>query len=114
MGLGTVLTQEESDEEHVAAFASCLLNNVEKDYSMSERECLSVVLAVEKWRPFQEGAQLEVVTDHVALSWVFNTQSQFTVQYRKCSLNTIPDALSRIELRGRSHNKVVHPCCVSK
>lgn len=109
-GLGSVLTQQQEGEEKVIAFASRSLSKSERNYSVTERECLAVVFACDKFRPFIEGTKFTVITDHASLKWLNKmkdptgrlarwsvklNQFDFEIIHRKGKFNVVPDALSR-------------------
>lgn len=110
VGLGGALTQVIDGEERVIAYVSRTLNAAEKNYSVSEKECLAIVFAIEKLRPYLGGFHFTVISDHMSLKWlnsikspsgriarwaVFLQQFDFEVQYRKGSMNQLADSLSR-------------------
>ena len=66
-GLGAVLTQVINGQERVLEFASRTMNSAERNYSVCERECLAVLWAVRKFRPYIEGYKFKVITDHSSL-----------------------------------------------
>lgn len=110
-GLGAVLVQVGDDaEEHVISYISRSLSTSERKYSTVEKEALGVLWAIEKFRPYIEGAKFTVITDHFALKWLNNLkdpsgrlarwsvrlqQYDFDVIHRKGRENVVPDALSR-------------------
>ena len=73
IALGAVLHQKgEDNKEHVVAYENKTLNKAEQNYSTTELECLAVVWAVEKFDYYLEGNKFKVITDHIALKWLFN------------------------------------------
>lgn len=109
-GIGVVLTQEFDGSEKVIAYASRHLNKAERNYSTTEKECLAIIWGIRKMKPYLEGYQFRILTDHLSLKWLNSIESptgrlarwalelqqfNFIVQYRKGKQNTVADALSR-------------------
>ena len=112
-GLGAVLSQKDGKEEYVIAYASRTLSPAERNYAITEKECLAIIWAVKYFRPYLCGAQFTIITDHSALKWLLNSTSEtanrrlerwkitlseysYNIEYRKGSIHANADALSRI------------------
>ena len=110
-GVGAVLTQTINDEEHVISYASRTLSEAEIKYTTTEKECLAIVWAIQKFRPYLEGYKFTVVTVHSSLRWLHNLKNptgrlarwslslleyDFEIVHRKGSFHQVPDALSRM------------------
>ena len=109
-GLGAVLSQQTTDGEKVIAYCSRSLTRNERHYTVTERECLAVIWAIEKLRPYLEGSKFTVITDHHSLLWLNNLknptgrlarwairmqQYDYTIVHRKGKEHIVPDTLSR-------------------
>ena len=71
VALGAELYQEGCDKEHLTiAFASRSLLSAEKNYTTTEKELLSIVFAVGKFRTHILGNETVIRTDHKALSFL--------------------------------------------
>lgn len=113
-GVGSVLCQVGLDgEEHPIAFMSKKLNSAQRNYGVTELECYAAVLSVKKFRPYVEGMEFKVITDHASLKWLMAQKDlngrlarwslklqsfNFTIEHRKGSANIVPDALSRVHM----------------
>ena len=68
--LGALLAQLFEDGEHPIIYASRTLTPAERNYSTTERECLALLWAIKKFRPYVEGYKFTAVADYSGLKWL--------------------------------------------
>jgi hypothetical protein len=109
-GIGAVLSQPHPEGERVICYLSRSLTKQERNYTTTERECLALVWAIEKLRPYIELVPFTVITDHYSLKWLQSLkdpsgrlarwsvklqQHNFKVIHRSGKNLVVPDMLSR-------------------
>jgi hypothetical protein len=109
--IGVVLTQVIDGKERVIGYYSRLLRDAEKRYDTTQKECLAVVWAVKKLRPYLYGRPFVVKTDHASLKWLLNLKDHngrlmrwalllqdytYVIVHRAGKANANADALSRL------------------
>ncbi|XP_030385488.1 uncharacterized protein LOC115632467 isoform X1 [Scaptodrosophila lebanonensis] len=111
-GVGGVLVQKTEDgDEYPIAFVSKKLNKAQKNYTVTEQECLAALVCIKRFRAYVEGHEFTVITDHASLKWLMSQQDlhsrlarwalklqgfRFKIEHRSGRLNIVPDALSRV------------------
>jgi hypothetical protein len=110
-GVGGVLTQlDEEGNERPIAYVSQKLSLTQKKYTVTEQECLAAIICLKKFRPYVEGQEFQIITDHASLKWLMSQSDlnnrlarwslkmqgyNFTIDHRKGKDHVVPDALSR-------------------
>ncbi|GBN48124.1 Transposon Ty3-I Gag-Pol polyprotein, partial [Araneus ventricosus] len=94
-GIGAVLVQIQKEVEKVIAYASRTLTKAEKNYSTTERECLAVVWAINKFQPYLFGRHFTDPSGRLA-RWALRLQEHdFSVMYKTGKKHKDADTLSR-------------------
>ena len=111
-GVGGVLVQKTQEgDEYPIAFVSKKLNKAQKNYSVTEQECLAAIVSLKRFRAYVEGHKFTIITDHASLKWLMSQTDlhsrlarwalklqgfTFEIEHRSGKLNLVPDALSRV------------------
>lgn len=119
-GVGAVLSHPSKNGDRPIAFASRSLSKAEKNYSQIEREALSLIFGVMRYRKYLLGRTFTLVTDHQPLvsllsekkpvppmaasriqRWaVILSAYSYRIVYRKGTLHSNADACSRLPVEA--------------
>ena len=118
VSIGAELYQEDEDGNHlVISFASRVLNSCERNYTITEKELLSVVYACTKFRTYILGYPLTIRSDHKSISFLKKCKSnhgrltrwilvlqEYNIQweYIPGKQNIVADGLSRVNIEKRN------------
>ena len=126
--VGFTLFQYQDDERKPIGFWSRTLSSHEKNYHMTEKECLAIVYAVRTCRHYLMGEKFTVLTDHNSLRWLMEitdpsgrlmrwrlrlAEYNFDVKYKKGTRNWCADFASRMSTENPIEDDEDHdeiPC----
>ena len=70
-GMGAILMQEDAEKrKRVISYASAKFTPTESNYHCNEQECLAVIWAIKRYRPYLEDSHFTIRTDSTALTWL--------------------------------------------
>lgn len=112
-GVLSQLSDDDANQDRPIAYVSRKLRGPELNYTVTEKECLSVIFCVQKFLEYVEGTVFTVCTDHSALTWLFKQkdlsgrlarwvlalqQHQMSIRHVKGKNNVVADAISRFPI----------------
>jgi hypothetical protein len=122
-GLGAILAQKDEDnKEVVIAYVSRSLVGAEKNYPITELECLAVFWGIQYFHKFLVRRKFIVITNHAALKslikgkvpkgrrarWMMELQQyNFEIVHRSGKENKNADALSRLRFEEKTDLKII-------
>jgi hypothetical protein len=97
-------------KEVVIDYVGRKLEEAEKKYTLTERECLAVLCGLREFKPYLKGKEVTIYTDHAALKWILTRKHppgrlvrwlalmqsfNFTIQHRPGNKIPRADYISR-------------------
>ncbi|GJT27071.1 reverse transcriptase domain-containing protein [Tanacetum coccineum] len=119
--VGAVLGQHEEKQFLPIHFASKTLNSTQQNYTVTEKELLTVVFAFDKFRSYLVLSKTVMFTDHAAIKYQFSKQDaklrlirwilllqefDIKIKNKKGAENVIADHLSRLEKPNLSDEEI--------
>lgn len=113
VAIGAVLSQGDPPNDRPIQFFSKTLTPAQRAYPAHERECLALAEAIKEFDTYIRGRKVTVITDSQCLVYLFTNanankrllrqaieifDSNFDIRFKPGKLNSVADALSRIEL----------------
>jgi hypothetical protein len=110
LGVAAVLYQERNGLRNIISYSSARLNDAQRRYHINEQECLAVVFAIKKYRPYLEDKPFLLRTDNKCLLWLNGAKDSnakltrwslllqefnFRIEHCPGKNNELPDVLSR-------------------
>ncbi|KZS20857.1 Uncharacterized protein APZ42_012348 [Daphnia magna] len=128
-GLGAVLNRVKEKVERPMIFISRRTSKAEMNYHSNALECLALVWALDKLKPYVYGRNFTVFTDNSALKWLYSKKDidgkyarwilalqefQIQIKHIKGHLNVVADALSRFPVGDPEDTDLPEAmCCVA-
>ncbi|RDY06482.1 Retrovirus-related Pol polyprotein from transposon 17.6, partial [Mucuna pruriens] len=110
--LGAILGQRVGKQEHIIAYASRMMDLAQVNYMTTEKELLTIMFALDKFRSYLLGSKVIVFSNHATLKYLLKKPEaesrliqwmlllqEFDLEIRgkKSVENTVVDHLSRLE-----------------
>ncbi len=121
--VGGVLGQDDAEgKERVVCYVGRSLTSQERNYGISEKECLALVYCVRKLDCYLRYSSFTAIVDHSSLRWLFSLQQptgkfarwvtllqsySFTIQHRPGQVHQNADGISRREYAEPTQSDLV-------
>jgi hypothetical protein len=78
LGLGAVLMQD----GHPVAYLSKPLSTQNQALSTYEKECMAILMAIDKWRPYSQYKEFFIKIDHKSLLYLTEQRAHTKLQHK--------------------------------